>query len=75
MRSKLATPLGARHSPLVGSDGDIRAIEIGEYRNEARRQRSETASKTFSNLINSFIQRAESGVKASVVKAEQIGKY
>jgi hypothetical protein len=75
MRSKLATPLGARYSPLVSSNGDFLAIEIGEYKNETRRQRSETAGKTFPNLINSLIQRAESGVNASVVKAEQIGKY
>jgi hypothetical protein len=74
MRSKLATPLGARHSPLAGSNGDFRAIEIVEYKNEARRQRSETASKLFPNLINSLVQRAESGMNASVVKAEQITK-
>jgi hypothetical protein len=36
--------------------------------------RSDIASKSPSNLIDPLIQRAESGVYASVVKAEQIGK-
>jgi hypothetical protein len=74
MRSKLATPLGARHSPL-----SVRTVTSGRLRSAnikmKRAVRSETASKTFPNLINSLIQRAESGVNASVMKAEQIGKY
>jgi hypothetical protein len=35
---------------------------------------SDIASKPLSNLIDPLIQRAESGMYASVVKAEQIGK-
>jgi hypothetical protein len=38
------------------------------------RAKSDIASKTLPNLINPFIQCAESGMNASVVKAEQIGK-
>jgi hypothetical protein len=42
--------------------------------NESRRRRLDIASKTSPNFINPLIQRAESGMEASVVKAEQIEK-
>jgi hypothetical protein len=37
--------------------------------------RSDIAGKPLSDLIDSLVQRAESGMYASVVKAEQIGKH
>jgi hypothetical protein len=37
---------------------------------QMRQWRSEIASKTLPNLVNTLIQRAESGVNASVVKEE-----
>jgi hypothetical protein len=45
-----------------------------DCKNETRPPQSDSASQTLPDLVNPFIQCAESGMNASVVKAEQIGK-
>jgi hypothetical protein len=61
-------------SPLAGTLFYLAALMLqvpaAAIFKQMRQWRSEIASKTLPNLVNTLIQRAESGVNASVVKAE-----